>query len=309
MLSRAYEILEPYFIQDVIVSSEDGGHGVLDNEEQWLQVLDRLPDCASLIRDNLKEQWSTTGSTPIQKWNQLKRHVSIFLKNGTKALHDERSNKKAKTLSETEKSQLELFCVEIVLRYTYPRIDINVSKMRNHLLKSPFCVHPKTGRICVPIPQDQLYNFNPFTVPTLSQIVQELDTAYRHHHHANQNVEKIHQEVNDDKDNTIMICNSNEEDTSEPTTTTVDETCTTTDDNDDTIPNPPGGRPSVVHRGGAGGGGSANTKYDHERDWETTSLAPYYHSFVQEFLIPLQQDVHRTQRDEQEQLAAQMGDF
>jgi hypothetical protein len=38
-------------------------------------------------------------------------------------------------------------------------------------------------------------------------------------------------------------------------------------------------------------------------------LAPYYQSFVQEFLIPLQQDVHRIQRDEQEQLAAQMGDF
>ncbi|XP_049436704.1 DNA primase small subunit [Epinephelus fuscoguttatus] len=64
---------------------------------------------------------------------------------------------------------------EIMLQYCYPRLDVNVSKGVNHLLKSPFSVHPKTGRISVPIDLKELETFDPFSVPTISQICEELD--------------------------------------------------------------------------------------------------------------------------------------
>ena len=66
---------------------------------------------------------------------------------------------------------------DIVLQYTYPRIDAEVSKHRNHLLKAPFCVHPKTGRICVPIDPETIDEFDPQLVPTVGQLLRELDAA------------------------------------------------------------------------------------------------------------------------------------
>lgn len=49
------------------------------------------------------------------------------------------------TLQEGNHSVLGLSS-EQKLAYLYPRLDTNVSMQLNHLLKSPFCVHPDTGK-------------------------------------------------------------------------------------------------------------------------------------------------------------------
>ncbi|NWT60596.1 PRI1 primase, partial [Erythrocercus mccallii] len=66
---------------------------------------------------------------------------------------------------------------EVMLQFCFPRLDINVSKGLGHLLKSPFSVHPKTGRVSVPLDLQRLEQFDPFAVPTISSLCQELDTA------------------------------------------------------------------------------------------------------------------------------------
>lgn len=65
----------------------------------------------------------------------------------------------------------------IIFAFSYPRLDVEVSKHMNHLLKAPFCVHPKTGRVCVPIDAANAEEFDPLQVPTVASLLNELDRS------------------------------------------------------------------------------------------------------------------------------------
>lgn len=43
------------------------------------------------------------------------------------------------------------------------------------MLKSPFVVHPGTGRVCVPIDTKRLEEFDPLGVPTVQGLLAEID--------------------------------------------------------------------------------------------------------------------------------------
>lgn len=166
MLARARDILEPMFIESVLPES---GHGLLATHEAWETFLDTMPDAAKdTVGQKMKKEWSNSNSTPQEKWEELKMHLGIVF--GSKG-----QVKKSKSMPEKEREQIQNWTTEVIFKYTYPRLDINVSKMQNHLLKSPFCVHPKTGRVCVPIQVETVEEFDPFQVPTLDQLMKELD--------------------------------------------------------------------------------------------------------------------------------------
>lgn len=62
-----------------------------------------------------------------------------------------------------------------MLQYAYPRLDIAVSKGMNHLLKSPFCIHPKTGKVCIPFTANTVDKFHPDKVPTIKTLIEEIN--------------------------------------------------------------------------------------------------------------------------------------
>ena len=61
-----------------------------------------------------------------------------------------------------------------MLSYLYPRIDSHVSTSINHLLKAPFCVHPKAGNVCVPFDPMKYQEFDLSNLPTLTKSIHEL---------------------------------------------------------------------------------------------------------------------------------------
>jgi DNA primase small subunit len=160
-LERAYKLLEPIFVKHIIT---DEGQRLLADEAQWTKLLKTLPE---EIGDQIAAHWAKTGhsTTPAQKWEALKGLCATPDKSGQSAKKQKRAQVD------------ELWKYETVFTHCYPRLDENVSKHRNHLLKSPFAAHPKTGRVCVPFDATKCADFDPTKVVTLAKLAKQIDAS------------------------------------------------------------------------------------------------------------------------------------
>jgi len=170
MVSRAYNTLEPYF--EKFICDGAAGQGVLETKDNCVRIINSIPNNDIKtellgILDASKEKMSGA-----ERWRQIKAYVTDP-EGGGGGNGMQMESKKRKIINNYD--QLKVWTVELVLTYTYPRLDENVSKARNHLLKSPFCVHPKTGRVCIPIDPALADEFDPFSVPTLRVLCEQVD--------------------------------------------------------------------------------------------------------------------------------------
>ncbi|CAL3971772.1 unnamed protein product [Diplocarpon coronariae] len=150
-VARSLDILKPYFQSDILQDQDPW-----ETDEKFDKLLQLLPD--KTLNEALRKKWSSApGRASKSKWAD----IDTLAKTGASKALDSKALLEAKQ--------------DIVLEYTYPRLDIEVSKHLNHLLKSPFVVHPGTGRVCVPINTKYCADFDPLGVPTITELLQEID--------------------------------------------------------------------------------------------------------------------------------------
>jgi DNA primase small subunit len=64
---------------------------------------------------------------------------------------------------------------EKMYRFIRPRLDKKVTMQIGHLLKSPWAVHPETGKVCVPVYPSTADSFDPSQVPTVEDLARQPD--------------------------------------------------------------------------------------------------------------------------------------
>jgi DNA primase small subunit len=84
-------------------------------------------------------------------------------------------NQNKKVNSKKGNSLVDLCIKDFKLNILYPRLDINVSTHINHLLKSPFCIHPKTGLVAVPLSHEDILNFKIDDIPRLDKLIDDFN--------------------------------------------------------------------------------------------------------------------------------------
>ncbi|SCU78989.1 LAMI_0A06854g1_1 [Lachancea mirantina] len=152
-LARSLELLKPFFV-DVILREQDPWQ----NDETAAQSLLSGFHDKQLI-ELLKKHWkSDPGRSSEDKWNDIDV-VASQIKH-TSSLKKQDFFIRLRECKE-----------DLVMATLYPKLDVEVTKQTIHLLKAPFCIHPATGNVCVPITE----GFKPSDAPKLFVLEQEME--------------------------------------------------------------------------------------------------------------------------------------
>ncbi|XP_026675332.1 DNA primase small subunit-like isoform X2 [Ceratina calcarata] len=149
LISSALDMIRPIFVP-FIVKEQD----ILGTNERLAKFLNVIYDAED--REALRSQMETL-ETSSQRWNTFVCYIENLLDKTKKEHH-----------------KYTYLIDEIMLQYTYPRMDIKVTETMNHLLKGPFCVHPKTGKISVPFSISTVDEFSTDNVPTIEILTEEM---------------------------------------------------------------------------------------------------------------------------------------
>ncbi|SCU80187.1 LADA_0B05556g1_1 [Lachancea dasiensis] len=154
-LLRSLETLKPYFV-DIILREQNPWH---DDKMAVEGLLPGLHD--KVLIEILKKHWKTNPNrTSEQKWADIDSLAASQLKHPS-------ALKRADYFTRLRECKEDL-----VLAALYPKLDVEVTKQTIHLLKAPFCVHPATGNVCVPITE----TFIPNDAPKLIQLQTEMES-------------------------------------------------------------------------------------------------------------------------------------
>lgn len=143
-IKRALRIIEPVFEEIILVDQKR-----FDTADGVSKLLQLIID-ENVVKDLEPKLRAIEANNSKLVWDTFVRHMSALRAQGSMP------------------RKLNHIVEEVQLALCYPRLDINVSTTMNHLLKAPFAIHPKTGKVCVPFNPTAANKFDPTKVPTIT---------------------------------------------------------------------------------------------------------------------------------------------
>ncbi|RVE54875.1 hypothetical protein evm_000642 [Chilo suppressalis] len=158
-IRRALDVIDKYF-EEILQDQE-----FFATADGLKALLKLIPD--ETLRSQVEKKLEKLPECSLERWRQFTSlYVSYCRENGF-------AIRKMKYLVE-----------EIKIQYCYPRLDVNVTKGFNHLLKSPFSIHPKTGKVSIVFKPNNARKMKLSDVPTIYSLLDD-SSAYSVEHQNN----------------------------------------------------------------------------------------------------------------------------